>query len=321
MPHLPDETWSFRWLKAQVSVEQVLQAYGLQDRLRLHGATLVGPCPLHGGDHPTAFRAHLTRNIWHCFTACGGGDVVDLIRHVEHCSHAQAACHLRRLALDAPRRSRRPPRTPRAPVSRPGWRPFRRQIPLDPCTPFLQLRKRITPATARHFEAGWTAHCRFLHRTIAVRLHDIEGHPLGYAGRRLDPLSIQRWGKWRFPRQLPKAELLYNAHRAAPVRDRGIVLVECPWSVMRVHQAGWPGVVALLGTSMSDVQQTWLAQAPVVLLLLDGDEAGRTAARRLRARCSRTTRVTIEDLPDGMDPDDLSDLDILQRLQRHLLFP
>jgi len=66
-------------LKKQVAMDQVLQAYNLCARLKRHGDHLVGPCPLHGGDNPTAFRAHLTRGIWNCFTTCGGGDIVDLI--------------------------------------------------------------------------------------------------------------------------------------------------------------------------------------------------------------------------------------------------
>ena len=43
---------------------------------------------------PTAFRVHLTRGMWRCFTACGGGDTVDLIRCIENCSYAEAARYL-----------------------------------------------------------------------------------------------------------------------------------------------------------------------------------------------------------------------------------
>lgn len=47
---------------------------------------------------------------------------------------------------------------------------------------------------------------------------------------------------------------------------------------MRLSQAGIAGAVVLLGTTITQTQLAWLAQAPAVLLLLDGDQAGRTGA-------------------------------------------
>lgn len=71
-------------LKQQVSIRHVLASYGLDKDLRRQGDQLIGHCPLHGGDNTSAFRVHLTRGIWHCFSACNvGGDVVDLIRRIE----------------------------------------------------------------------------------------------------------------------------------------------------------------------------------------------------------------------------------------------
>ena len=86
-----DPTYSFEHLKRQASIVQVLEAHGLNTHLRKRGDELVGPCPLHQGDNPTAFRVHAERNLWHCWTACGGGDVVDLVRMIHRCSYAQAA--------------------------------------------------------------------------------------------------------------------------------------------------------------------------------------------------------------------------------------
>ena len=77
--NLPDPGYGLRRLKARVPIAQVLAAHGLLDTLRPCGNdALTGPCPLHGGDNPTAFRVQLARGLWHCFTACGGGDTVEL---------------------------------------------------------------------------------------------------------------------------------------------------------------------------------------------------------------------------------------------------
>jgi hypothetical protein len=53
--------------KAFLSIGQVLAHCGLDSRLRVRGRQFTGPCYLHGGDNPTAFRAHLARNLWRCF--------------------------------------------------------------------------------------------------------------------------------------------------------------------------------------------------------------------------------------------------------------
>ncbi|GKT08797.1 CHC2 zinc finger domain-containing protein [Desulforhabdus sp. TSK] len=295
--------YSFGFLKARVSIGEVLSAYGLDSRLKVRGDQLMGPCPLHGGDNPTAFRVHLQKNLWRCFTSCGGGDTVELVRRIHGCSHAQAARHLHRLVEDPPLHPIRP--TPAS--SGRSFKPFTRSIPLNPEHRFLQHIKKITPRCALYFEAGTTPSSAFLRNTVAVRLHDIQGRPLGYCARILLADRIARFGKWRFPKHFPKAHVLYNAHRAEPFRHEGVVVVECPWAAIRLSQAGLPSVVSLLGTQIFDDQIAWLAKAPGILLLLDGDPAGREASARIANSLQAFTTVYTHLLPDNKEPEDLSD--------------
>jgi DNA primase len=296
-------------LKNKVPIERVLQAYDLYGRLKHRGDQVIGPCPLHGGDNPTAFRAHLVRGIWNCFTACGGGDIVDLICKIEKCSKASAAHVLQRLIAVAP--AVMPSEKLHGTTIATPFRPFRRQIPLDPRAPFLQDHKGISVKTATRFEAGLPdPRSTFLQGTVAVRLHDVEGRPLGYCGRRLTPDDISRWGKWRFPTHLPKGSMLYNAHRAIAARRCGIVIVECPWAAMRLTQAGICGAVALLGTGVTETQIAWLAHAPEVLLLMDGDKAGSIGAEVIAKALRRKAAVHIHRLPPDKEPEDLSDDDL-----------
>lgn len=317
-PHRPAH--DFRRLKRQVSIGQVLEAYELHRQLSRRGQQLQGPCPLHGGDNPTAFRVRPDRGLWHCFSACGGGDAVELVRRIEGCGYADAAKKLAALALNC-----QPSSEPARPRGRPlssqvPFRPFTMRIPLDPRLPFLQLEKRITVETARRYDAGRTCRSPFLRGTAAVRLHDLLGRPLGYCGRRLDPRDVARWGKWRFPRAFPKASTLFNAHRALAHGHAGIVVVECPWAVLRLAQAGIHGAVALLGTQLSSLQARWLHEAPAVLLLLDGDRAGRSAARRISSALRASVPVHVHELPDGREPEDLDDEDLRSIALHHLPF-
>lgn len=145
----------------------------------------------------------------------------------------------------------------------------------------------------------------------------MSGNPLGYCGRNLDDTNILRWGKWRFPKGLPKNNLLYNAHRALPYQSQGIVIVECPWAVMRLGQAGINNAVALLGTSISSVQAAWLAKAPSVLLMLDGDQAGRKATSSIYSALSHRTTVYTHHLPENMEPEDLTDEDLASIVNKY----
>ena len=83
--------------------------------------------------------------------------------------------------------------------------------------------------------------------------------------------------------------------------------------MLRLAQLGIPAV-ALLGTHMSSAQQTLLHDLPRVLVLMDGDQAGRKAARIIRQRLPSTTVI---DLPEDLDPDDLTDQD-LAKLRAYL---
>ncbi len=311
--------FDFRSLKTLVSIGQVLSAYGLDRQLKRKNHQLSGPCPLHRGDNPTAFRVQLDRGVWHCFTACGGGDTVELVCRIENCSYAEAAQHLYRLASELnpandpkPLLQLPPSPPPTAPAGHPApqncaFFPFKRTIPLNPKASFLQDRKKISVQTATHHEAGTCECSTFLRQTVAVRLHDLSGNPLGYCGRRLDHKAIASWGKWLFPKNFPKKHVLYNAHRALPFRHKGIIVVECPWAVMRFAQSGICNAVALLGTSLSPVQAAWLTLAPAVLLMLDADQAGKKATSAIADILQPKTRLFIHELPNGMEPEDLAD--------------
>lgn len=301
----------FKQLKQLVTIEHVLASRGLLTQLTRRGDRLVGPCPVHGGDNANAFVVHLAKNVWHCFTRCGGGgDVVKLVRRIARTDYRGAALYLASLidhhtTASHPVVTAPPPSTTTA-----TFRPYTRQLRLDSTAPFL-LRKGIRPDTAARFEAGLYRGRGFCAGSIAVRLHDIHGQPLGYAARRLDLGDSNRRGKWMLPPRIPKNALLYGYHRCADaLRSRGVVVVECPWGVMRLAQLSLPAV-ALLGTHMSERQQRIIAQAPTVVVMLDADPAGADATRRLRHRLAPSTNVRTVILPKGADPDDLHDRQLL----------
>jgi DNA primase len=308
---MPEPT--LRKLKQRVSIEHVLAARGLLRGLRPQGDRLVGCCPIHRGDSPNAFVVTRSRGLWYCFTGCqAGGDVVELLRRLDRCSYGEVARQLLALAGTAP------PDTAARPSPGPRrFQPFTHALPLDHASALLR-HKGIRPDTARAFEAGTWAGGGFLRGCLAVRLHDPSGFPLGYAGRRLDPQEVRTWGKWKLPPAFPRNQTLYGYHRVATNLPRSgvVVVVECPWGVMRLAQLGVPAV-ALLGTHVSDPQQALIRRAPAIVLLLDADPAGRQASVRIQ-QSLQLPAVRIAELPDGRDPDDLDDRALAAIVEPHL---
>jgi len=291
----------FNTLKKIIPIPAVLDDKGLLGTFKRLGDRLVGPCPLHGGDNPKAFVVSLSKNLWYCFTGCNGGDIVDLVRRLDGKNFQQTLHYLRTLA------ERRQTRLSLPPVRLQPFKPFVRKLALDHCAPWLQ-QKGITPQTAALFDVGAYYGKGFLADSIAIRLHDVHGHPLGYLARRLLPATINRYGKYQFPPAFPKSTTLYNYHRLARPLPSRMVITECPWGVMRLQQLNIPAV-ALLGIQLSESGCGLLEQVKDIVLMLDGDVAGIKATRRIKIELQSREMNNIHSiyLPAGTDPDDLTD--------------
>jgi hypothetical protein len=228
---------------------------------------------------------------------------------MDHCSYRQVARYLAALAQRSPTPPRAEARAPHR-----AYQPYTRTLRLDPHAPLL-AQKGIGAQTARHFEAGGYPGPGFLQGCVAIRLHDPDGRPLGYAGRRLDPAQTRHAGKWKFPPGLPKRKLLYGFHRLPSPWPQGLAVVECPWGVMRLAQIGIPAV-ALLGIHLSRTQLQLLRRTPRIVLMLDGDQAGRSAGHQIADTLNTHIRAQVHriDLPQGLDPDDLDDLELSRQL-------
>lgn len=292
---------TFKHLKQTVSIEAVLHDKGLPP-LRKRNHQLVGSCPVHGGDNPNAFVVNPSKNIWHCFTKCnGGGDVIDLVCLMDNMTYYQTAQYLASISHESPAPSIRMTKQ----GSNPAFKPFTRTLHLNCKIPWFKC-KGITEKTASHFEAGLYQGNGFLSDCIAVRIHDLKGCPIGYAGRRLIDHQIKKHGKWKFPPRLPKSEILYNFHRVKNELQKGLFVVEGPWGVMRLAQLRIPAV-ALLGINLSNEQQRILCKMTKIVLMLDGDIPGRKAAKRIHDKLKNNTVVKRVNLNINTDPDDLHD--------------
>jgi hypothetical protein len=72
------------------------------------------------------------------------------------------------------------------------------------------------------------------------------GQLIAYAGRAIN----RQEPKYRFPARFRKSLVLFNLHRAIATKARTVVVVEGFFDAIAVHQAGYPAVVALMGSTL-----------------------------------------------------------------------
>jgi DNA primase len=305
----------FGAVKQAVSLEAVLRHYQVPG-LRKRGHQLVGRCPIHRGQRDDSFRASLSKNAFHCFACQAGGNVLNFVAAMEQCSIRQAAVWLQRwFSVGAPGEGRnvrngelvrkKEGRNPPLPFVLTG---------VDHAHPYL-VERGIDPATAVEFGVGFYARSGLLSGRVVIPIANARGQTVAYAGRAPDD-SLP---KYKLPAGFRKAWELFNLHRAAATGSKTVIVVEGYFDCLRVHRAGLPWVVALMGSSLSAEQENALLAAfDRVVLLLDGDAAGRAASRAIAARLSRRCWVAEVLVPDGAQPDQLSLVAIYELLNQLL---
>ena len=112
---------------------------------------------------------------------------------------------------------------------------------IDCSHPYLAGRG-IDPETARHFGIGYNRGQGSMADRIVIPIHDENGFLVAYAGRSVDETDP----KYRFPPRFRKSLVLFNLRRAA-AHGESVVVVEGFLDCIKVHQAGLPCVVALMG--------------------------------------------------------------------------
>jgi DNA primase len=315
----------FKAVKQTVSMEMAVACYGVMLR-RVNGGYLRGRCPLptHRSKRSNqTFIVNTDKNAWACHSdSCAvarggriGGNVLDFVAEMESCSLRHAALRLQEwfvVTTKSPTAL-----TPTHPQNIPSTTGTScapelltgeiRNKPLpftlkgiDYSHPYL-VDRGITEETAKHFGIGFCPGNGCMQGRIVVPIHNEDEVLVAYAGRAL----AQSEPKYKFPALFRKSLVLFNLHRAAK-HGRTVIVVEGFFDCFKVHQAGLPCVVALMGSSMSLYQEQLLQRHfREVILLLDGDNAGRTAGTAIARRLVRTLSTRRIELAHGSQPDQL----------------
>ncbi len=162
-----------------------------------------------------------------------------------------------------------------------------------------------------HGEGIAVPYDRFRDR-VMFPIHDRAGKPIAFGGRAMEPGAKAKYLNSPETALFHKGSLLFNHHRARKAaHDKGrLVVVEGYVDAIALSEAGFPEVVAPLGTALTADQCALLwAMAEEPILCFDGDSAGRKAAFRAidtalpLIGAGKSLRFAL--LPEGQDPDDL----------------
>jgi DNA primase len=280
-------------IKRNVRISNVLRRYGyyVPDRLTFRIA-----CPIHHG-RDANFSVDDNEGLWNCFSVCGrGGSVIDLVALLEGISVPEAVKKLREdFQLTPMQASARVAREYKAKSKRfSGFKNVETIEKVPETTPLEEGCRGLTTRTIQYWGLAQSAN------GIYIPLFDSRGRTCGYSIRRFD-------GK-------PKYENAYGIGKALPfglhqnkqdIIDQGFAfVVEGQMDCISLWQKSYKNCIALMGSSMTEQQaMSILAVISNLTLVMDGDEAGRVAAAKIKRQWQNVFDIRIFELPEG-DPDE-----------------
>jgi DNA primase len=309
------QSLDFEIIKNRVPMTAVLAHYRIQDLRRSGRNHLRGRCPLHSGEGRETFHVDTAEQVFHCFSCQAGGSVLDLVMAIEGCGLRQAAQRLSSWSVASAAEAE--PCSPPVKATVTKKREFTAALPfrlrgVDLHHPYLRMRG-IAEATAREFGIGFYDGPGLMHNRLVIPIENQFGTLVGYCGRALDGSEP----RYRFPPRFPKSQFLFNFHRAAASNAPQVIVVEGFFDCLKVYQAGFPGVVAIMGSAMSQRQLELLVQSfRRIRLMLDGDAAGRRASTVIASRLAPHAPVEVIQLPDATQPDQLTPSHISELVDR-----
>jgi DNA primase len=301
----------FRLVKEIISMKDLLDHYHV-NWLRQSNDELRGRCPIHQGEEDRSFHVNLGKNIFNCFSCKARGNILDFAAAMEKCTVRKAALKLKewfQVGECAASGEGTPALTTIVGakndigVINP---PLTFQLRIDHHHPY-GLSRGVSRETLEYFGAGYCLSKGSFAGRFIIPLHNEQGGLVGYAGRSVDNSKP----KYLVPsndKGFFKSHLLFNLHRVLKEASSTdpLVVVEGFFDCMKVAQCGFHSV-ALFGSSMSEEQEALIIENfNRVVLLFDGDAAGRQGNEDCALRLSRSLWVRTASLPPDVQADQLT---------------
>ena len=330
-------------LHDRLDIEEVISSYV---SLKPTGRLRKGLCPFHG-EKTASFTVYPDTRSFYCFGCGAAGDVIDFIMRIENLDYVEAvkACaELAGVAMpeDGYDDSLAKRRVRLLSANREAAKFFnaclndeKNRFALD-----YFLKRGLTPNTIKKFGLGYapdswrtlTDHLKRLgfseqelvlanlskrsqkndscydnfRNRVMFPIIDVRGNVVAFGGRVLDD-SKPKYVNTSDTPVYKKGAGVFALNFAKNNPDRRLMLVEGYMDVIALHQAGFTGSVACLGTAFTSEQANILARyADEVLICYDNDEAGRKATQRALEILGRTSlKIKVIKMEGGKDADEI----------------
>ena len=243
-------------------------------------------CPFHSNRHTSSFSVSREKGAFICFNpSCGeAGTLLELIKRVMHKNDFEAMRFIS--AKETESLENFDEMLAEAMEDKPMFEEFNndtldklfndRSNSTRACDYFIS--RNINSEAMDYFGLGYSANMDM----VTVPVHSPDGMPIGIVGRSIEGKSFKN------STNLPKSKTMFNVHRAKKIGDH-VIIVESSFDAIRIHQAGFPNVVATLGGFLSKEQHHILNRYfNRITIMTDADLAGRelglSIANKLRMK-------------------------------------
>jgi DNA primase len=274
----------------------------------------------------TTFSMSLSKGIYFCFSCNASGNLGRFLRDIGVAPYEiklQYDALVERLRLAAPPAKDIKNFDPKA-----GERLPENLLGIFDYCPTRLRDVGFKEATLRHFDIGFD----FYHNMMTFPLRDVDGRLVGISGRRMEgtgpryKIYTNEYKTWGLParKEPSRGALLWNIHRAGPecvLANKPIILVEGFKACMWVWQSGLTNVAALM-TNRINIEQKWILEqlGVPVILMLDGDLAGRTGTLSSGRILQKSLFVKVVRPPEDEQPDDLLEEEVHHAIEKAVLF-
>lgn len=230
-------------------------------------------CPFHSNRHTSSFSVSREKGAFICFNpSCGeAGTLTELVRRITHKNEYEVLRFI--LSKETEALENFDELLSEAMEDKPTFEEFSQEtlsklhnglLGNSNATDYFKSRG-IDLDSAKHFELGYSENMNM----VTVPVHSPEGIAIGIVGRSIEGKAFKN------STNLPKSKTLFNIHRAKKIGDH-VIVVESSFDAIRIHQAGFPNVVATLGGFLSTDQHRLLNRYfNRITIMTDNDLAGR----------------------------------------------
>lgn len=253
-------------------------------------------CPFHKNANTPSFYINSKTGLWQCFNpSCGKkGNFRQLYRHItgrSFNSHIKMDPVELQNKIDAGFLQKSEEHIDLSPIEI----NYSLESAVQKIQPFID--RGLSLATLKYFEIGFSE----IKNRIVIPVRNHQYKVVGLIGR---AISDDQDPRYLYNKGFKRADVLFNIQNAKHYSD--VIIVEGSVDAMKIHEAGFPNVVATLGAQVSPYQVKLIKKYfDTIIIFSDNDLAGNAMRGAIIDSCRGKNIFTAEVSAGCKDPGDM----------------